>query len=648
MYSPDTSRKTPTGERASLQRRQPARMTLSFQGLLSAMLLLLILSLAARPANAETATSIDLKMLVISADGTEPVLGAIQATLRQIGIPFDTFIATKSATPFSAALLSDGMGAGKYQGILLTTGNLGYAAPSGAYESAFTAEQWQALWNYEADFKVRQATLYTYPTALPHNYGLTPVSGVDSSVTPVVANFSAAGKTVFNYLNTANALTIRNAWTYLVKPIEAANPVPLLSTADGYAIASVYTYPDGRQNLAITADGNANLVHSIALGYGIVNWVSKGVFLGARKVYLNPQPDDVFLENDMWSPALNRESGTYRINANDLGRSVLWQNAFRNAHPNMKEMTMEMPFNGVGATGIYPRDTLTVMSLLLQNNFKWISHTYTHANLDAISYTDATTELKKNHQIASRFGFQKYFKDSMVQPEVSGLNNPEFLRAAYDFGIRYIVSDTSYAQWDNPSPNAGFYSVHQPGILIIPRRATNLYYNVSTPAEWVSEYNYFYAPGGVLPTWTRPLTYTEILDVESDMMLKYLLRSELDSIMFHQANIRAYDGNNSILGDLLHTTATKYDKLFKLPVKSPGQHDTGVLMAARMAYDASGVKGKLLLGQTNQIVLYTTRPASVPVTGVSAGSSKETYGGQNISTFKLGANASTTFAGPAW
>lgn len=614
--------------------------------------LLCVMALMPAQARAETPVSIDMKLLIISADGTEPVLGGMQATLKQIGIPFDTLIATKSSTPFSAATLSDGLGAGRYQGILLTTGNLGYLAPSGNYESAFTAEQWQALWAYEAAFRVRQVTLYTYPGAVPDNYGLTPVSGVDTTSSPINATFSTAGKSVFAYLNTANPITIRNAWTYLAKPIASANPVPLLSTPDGYAIASVYTYPDGRQNLALTADGNQNLIHTISLGYGIANWVSKGMFLGARKVYMNPQPDDILVDNDMWNPALGRESGTYRLTGSDFLRAVAWQTVFRYNHPMATNMTVEFPFNGSGATGIYRNDTLTPMVRLLESQFKWLSHTYTHANLDTISYAEATKELSQNHQIAvNTLRLKSYTKDSMIQPDVSGLNNPEYLRAAFDFGIRYIVSDTSYAIWDNPSPNAGFYSTYQPGILIIPRRATNLYYNVSTPAEWVSEYNHFYAPGGLFPTWSRALTYAEILDVESDMLLKYLIRSEADSLMFHQANMRAYDGINSIMGDLLHAAVSKYEKLFTLPILSPSLRDSGILMAARMAYDSSGIKATLKLGSgnaANSIVLKTAKPVSAPLTGINYGSSKESYGGQTVSTVKLAENASLTIPAPAW
>ncbi|MGI4849879.1 MAG: hypothetical protein ACRYGK_17345, partial [Janthinobacterium lividum] len=561
-------------------------------------------------------------------------------------------IATQASTPFSASTLSNGQGAGRYQGIILTTGNLAYQSAPGVYDSAFTLAQWQALWAYETAFRVRQVTLYTYPTTVPDSYGLTPVNGVDTTNTPIAANFTATGKSVFSYLNTANPVTIKNAWTYLVVPTATGNPVPLLSTSDGYAIASVYTYPDGRQNMAITADGNPNLIHTISLGYGIANWVSKGMFLGARKVYMNPQPDDIFLDDDIWNPQLLRESGTYRMTGNDFMRAVAWQLAFRAKHPKAVDFTIEWPFNAYGSTaGAYPNDTLTPMVKLLDAQFKWLSHTFTHANMDApVTYAAAFDELKRNDDAARLdLRLSPYTKDSMIQPDVSGLENPQFLDAAYDFGIRYMVTDTSYPRWDNPSPNTGFLlgSAGKP-ILAIPRRATNLYYNVSTPAEWTSEYNFFYAPGGQFATWPRALTYAEILDVESDMLLKYLIRSELDSLMFHQANVRAYSGNSSIMGDLLDAAMTKYDKLFNLPVKSPSLHDTGVAMAARMAYNASGINATLKLGSTNSILLKTTGAVAAPITGISYGSTTESYGGQTISTVNLGANGTLTIPAPAW
>lgn len=612
-------------------------------------LLLTVLLVLSPRADAETPTSIQMKLLVISANGTEPSFAAIQSNLKQLGVPYDALIAT--TTPFSASNLSDGLGGGKYQGIMLATGNLGYQAADGSFQSAFSAAQWQALWNYEATFRVRQVTLYTFPGGLPDSYGLILNTGLDTTTSPVQAQLTPTGRTVFNYLNPTNPVTIKNAWTYLATPASSTNPVPLLKTSAGYAIASIYTYPDGRQNLAVTADSNPDLIHALSLGYGLINWVSKGMFLGQRRVYMNPQPDDVLIDDDIWDPSVNRENGaTYRITGTDFTDLVYWQNAFQNAHPTAGNLTLELPFNGIGSVaGEYPNDTLTPAIISLESWFKWLSHTYTHANLDAISYNDALTELRKNNQVANNtLLLSNYFKDSMIQPDVSGLNNPQFLQAAHDFGMHYLVSDTSQPGWNNPSPNAGFYSIYQPSILIIPRHPTNLYYNVSTPAEWISEYNYFYAPGGLFPTWDHALSYAEVLDKESDIMLRYLLKYDIDPLMFHQPNLRAYDGVNNLLGDLINATVVKYEKLFKLPIRSPSHHGIGVLMAARMAYDASGATGTLQLGLTNTINLKTVKAAKIPVTGINFGTAVENYGGQPTSSFTLAANGSVLIPAPAW
>jgi len=600
------------------------------------------------PAAAETPKSIDMKLLVVSADGQEPVFAAIKSILNQVGVPYDTLVA--SQTLLTAQTLSDGLGAGRYQGILLSTGNLAYQDANGTWQSAFTQAQWQMLWQYESNFRVRQATLYTYPAGEPDNYGLTPIAAADTSITPINASLTAAGQQLFSYLNPANPVAIKNAWTYLVKPIAPANPVPLLTTADGYTIASVYTYPDGRQNLAITTDGNPDLTHTLLLGYGVINWVSKGVFLGERKVYLNAQPDDLMIPDDLWDTiSLSDLTGLeYRMKGADYNRLITWQNNLRAANPNTALIRLEMPFNGVGVSGIYPNDSLTPAIRNNPNAFKWINHTYDHELLTSISYADALTQLNKNHLVAQKLGFTGYFKDSMIQPEISGLDNPEFLRAAKDFGIRYILSDTSQPKWKNPSPNAGFYSIYEPSILIIPRYPTNLYYNVSTPAEWISEYNYFYGVNGLFPTWGRNLTYNEVLDKESEIWLRYLLKYDLNPIMFHQSNLRSYDNKNSLLGDLINVTMQKYNNMYKLQIRNPSQHEAGILMADRMAYNDSGISGQILLGATNRIFLKTIKPVKVPITGITFETGTDTYGGQTISSISLDANGSITIPAPAW
>jgi hypothetical protein len=444
-----------------------------------------------------------------------------------------------------------------------------------------------------------------------------------------------------------------------------------------YSLASIYTYPDGRQNLTITVDSNPYLIHYMELGYGIVNWVTKGVFLGTRKVYLSPQPDDVLIDDDMWDPvAKTDQSGlTYRLSGSDLVSLVAWQKKFRLAHPTAAQMVLEMPFNGVGAydTADYPNETLSLSIANNQSNFRWISHTWDHANLDTISQTGATTELQLNNKAAtnkSAFGrnppflFTHYYKDSMIQPDISGLGNPNFLQAAYSFGIHYILSDTSQPNWTNPTPNAGFYISWSPtiataslppantaSILVIPRHPTNLYYNVNTPANWVSEYNFYYGPGGAFATWPTNLNYQQVLDKESSIMLTYLLTYDIDPLMFHQPNLSNYDGiGHSLLGDLLDATVTKYETLFNLPIQTLAQHDIGVLMAQRMAYNASGMTGTLVLGATSNTIALkngAVTNVTIPITGINYGTGASTYGGQVISSVNLGKGAALTIPGPA-
>jgi hypothetical protein len=237
----------------------------------------------------------------------------------------------------------------------------------------------------------------------------------------------------------------------------------------------------------------------------------------------------------------------------------------------------------------------------------------------------------------------------MIQPEISGLDNPYFLQAAWYFGTRYILSDASRPAWNNPAPNTGFYSTYVPGLLIIPRYPTNCYYNVHTPAEWVDEYNYFYGPAGIVPFWDHNLSYAEILDKESDTWLRHLLKYSIDPVMFHQTNLYPYDGKNNIMGDLINRTLAKYNAISTLPIVSLAQHDIGRRMASRMAYNQAGVSARLVLGSTSSQIQVTAAnsAANVPITGVSAGSA-EKYGGQTISTVTVNAGSTVTVAGPAW
>lgn len=625
----------------------------------------------------QAAKSLDMKLLVVAADGNETDYPYIRATLDQLGVPYDVLL---SATqPLSAAMLSDGADHGYYQGIILVTGNLGYLnSTTGNWESGFDAAEWATLWAYEAAFGVRQVTSYTYPGGWPDSYGMTYAGYRDTTTQVLTATFTTVGKQVYADLNTSTPVTFTNAWVYLGTVVNTAVTTPLLTTPQGYAIASITRYADGRENLAVTAANNPFLIHSLRTSYGTINWLTKGLFLGYRKAWINPQIDDLLIDSDLWNTTtLTDTSGlTYRMTGTDFTKAIQWQNSIRTKYPLASSLKLEWAFNGEGAApGTYANDTLTpaVKNNNNQANFTYVNHTYTHLNLDyPTSSGEILTELQQNHQTAASLGFtttvgsRRYYSDTMVQPDISGLYNELFFNAAKAFGIKYMISDTSRPGWNNPRPNAGFdstsYTPLPPGMVIIPRRPTNLFYNLSRPVEWVSEYNCFYGPtgtcaGGAFRYWPSNLTYAQILDKESDLWLLYLLKWDIDPLMFHQANVRAYPntaqypnpspGNKTLLGDLIDATLAKYTRFSKAPIQFITQHDIGVKMAERMAYNTAGVTATVT--PCVSITLRTTNPARIPITGVAYGAAadREVYLGQNISYVSLAAGQSVTVPLPA-
>lgn len=663
-----------------------------------------------------TAPPVKMKLLVISANGNEqydfapnpncspsPCKGAIQTYLDEIGVPYDTLVVTQtpnfSASTLATMLSSDGE-TGNYYGIILTTGNLGYTDSSGSYVSAFTADEWQTLWDYEAKFHVRQVTSYNSTVGPPDNYGL---SYVGETGTEVDTTLTQAGQQVFSYLNPSATIPLVNTYTYLAQPVAGAAVTPLLTDASGDAIVSTVTYADGRQNLTVTTANGPWELHTRLLSYGIVNWLTRGIFLGERHVSLDVEVDDLLIDSDMWDSTNETDAectptvqppncstvAPYRLTGSEFDAVVGWQNATRASSPLLGQTRLEFPFNGSGAYGDPSNqdstgtvdfsqlpspqdpyggvnDTLAPEVAKQQANFCFINHTYDHDNLDLSSLAAATWQIQTNQQAAAALGLGCYSNQKFVQPDISGIGcspnsgstttpNLNFLQAAYNLGVRYLISDTSIAACNNPSPNAGFYidvntgaeSSTPPGgdpyLFIVPRHPSNLFYNLENPDQWVNEYNWYYCTCSPSSSqwkfWPTNQTFDQIVDHESDNLLGYLLTWDIDPLMFHQANLGLYDGSHSLLTDLLNATFQKYLRYYNLPILDQTQDQIGQEMEQRMAYNASGASGTLVPCQSVTLTVKTA--AAVPVTGVTAGTT-ETYGGQPISTVHVDPDSPVT------
>ncbi|HSY39856.1 MAG TPA: hypothetical protein VLA79_10020, partial [Polyangia bacterium] len=98
--------------------------------------------------------SVDARILLITANGTDAAFAAIQSTLQYLGTPFDVLNATTGAT-LTAGTLSDGSH-GHYQAVFLDLGDLSVNGTS-----AFSDAEWTTLATYEASFGVRRVSLYT-------------------------------------------------------------------------------------------------------------------------------------------------------------------------------------------------------------------------------------------------------------------------------------------------------------------------------------------------------------------------------------------------------------------------------------------------------------------------------------------------------
>ena len=119
---------------------------------------------------------LDLKLLVLTGDGTEPSFAAMKYFLDYIGTPYDAVIAKTAGLP---ALTDAAASKGYYQGIILVTGNLSIN-DNGIWRSALSATDWTRLDTYVRDFKVRTAAYYAFPEA---RFGLDNVGAIGTSDT---------------------------------------------------------------------------------------------------------------------------------------------------------------------------------------------------------------------------------------------------------------------------------------------------------------------------------------------------------------------------------------------------------------------------------------------------------------------------------
>ncbi|GII24048.1 hypothetical protein [Planosporangium mesophilum] len=653
--------------------------------------LVCVVSVTALPGSSQAAAAtprIDLNVLVVT-DGT-PWVQAISQQLASEGVPTTVVDLSSPSRPvITGAFLSDTLAGGtpraKFQGVVL---------PSDAPPGLSAAEQ-AAIVAFEQSFDVRQVDAYVYPGA---SVGLNPpfyAGSFDGSTTTATAS---ARSDAFRYLN--GPVTFEGSpggngsYGYLATPLPD-NPTTgthfepyLTGSAPGATgtgtLAGVYT-GGGRQQLVLTFAYNYYQQQYRSLAHGIVDWVTKGVHLGYWRNYFTTHIDDIFSSDSRWSDVGKCTPGEgdcaaavpattpIRMVPADVTNAASWQV--------QHNYTLDLLYNGDGSVQAGgSADPLTGSLLANKALFRWLNHTYSHPFLGCVQdftvipwrcrtdasgntvWTDRATvdnEIAANIQFARSNGLP-IRANELVSGEHSGTrilpqqtaDNPNFVNAVTQNGIGWLGLDASREPAQRQIGSA----------LGVPRHPINVFFNVATAREEVSEYNWIYtskADGGSGICEANPTTTTciapldpatgwsqYILPLQVQITLGYVLSNDPRPFYMHQSNLTedrlALQAIGGILAAYRRTFATN------TPVVSQTMTDAGTALR-RQAVWAQTLSARTVSGYVQGNTMTLTGPAgtNVPVTapaGTTDGWARtfgSAYAGEQSGYVTLGSSATT-------
>jgi hypothetical protein len=333
---------------------------------------------------------------------------------------------------------------------------------------------------------------------------------------------------------------------------------------------------------------NSNIESTIApfVAHLWISWTNYGIIDGFRRLYLSTQVDDFFISNPF-----DAQKGTeFRTSIQDMKNLAKWEKEIASERmPKGSQYKVELAFNGwyVLKTADHkhsiavdwtlygkPRDYVKPLSEVgshkfpeeidsdwddaalrkdelynyfaknpeAQDDFYWLTHTFSHHNLDYASYHDADVEISLNVKMADDPYLGMYKRDcfsphSIVCPEISGLHNGHALQAFTANKVNYGVGDTSRRDLD---PDNWYFPLvtnqttsNFDDFLIIPRIPTEMYWDCSTVDQILTLYKK--KSGGKETTWEAHL------QKEADSHVKNFLELRHDPYMFHEGNLRNAD-----------------------------------------------------------------------------------------------------------
>lgn len=541
--------------------------------------LLASVAAALLPASAQAAQQLEMKVLILSAENSEDERYAvthIKNSLDAHNVRYDHIQLTKNGRKLYRGNLPLYLNSrhGKYYGVVLTNAQLNYKTKGGGYSPALSPEQWRHLDGYRRQFDVRTVINYAFPTA---ELGVKKVKSLIGNKKRLI-KLKSPVLSLMSGLNFTNA-KLEGSWQYPSRLLSRSSAKPFLYIEAGgkdYVGAFTQRVDTGFERMVFLFSQTEYVPASVALAQLWVPWLTKGVYLGKRRMYMGLQIDDFMLNTFRWNAALNKnpysQQRIYRSTAEDIAYNIKWQQQMSSQF--IGGLKLEMTYNGAGYDR-FPRTKVDYLRKAVKGNewnFYWLNHTYSHPNLDKLSYDVVRNEVHKNYVFGRRH-FRKvlgtHFSDyHLVTPEISGLFNKNAMRAFKDLNVESVTGDNSVPALKPVNRYFGRFSEKAKngvdGIFIMPRHATEVYWDAVNVAEEVTQFNKTYRKAN-----GRDFNIDEIMASEGVKVATALLSLDPAPYMFHFPNIAKITHNGkatSLVTMWLDAAMKKYHSYTKLPV----------------------------------------------------------------------------------
>jgi hypothetical protein len=257
--------------------------------------------------------------------------------------------------------------------------------------------------------------------------------------------------------------------------------------------------------------------------------------------------------------------------------------------------------------------------------------------------------------------------------------NPKLTPAFKAVGVQYFGSDAS-KPYPNPAIPGSTAAAYPAGTTFtdgtsqaIPRYPTNIYYNASTEAQEVDEFNTLYTPvadGGkcvntsTTTCRTAPANFAQVVSDVDTGMFQHVMGNDPRPHYFHQTNIMGSpppgpatigtppatspSTGDGLFYSVLNPLLEEYEAFFNTPIEQPTMAQIGQLLAEQSAWSAA-VSTNQVSGyiEGNQISLQNTGTAiNIPLTGVTGVGS--VYGGIQSGWTSLAATGGIYTAPAPW